>query len=165
MALIASEVIGLARVSVTVPVIRAPGPPPSAAYDYSNGFDAVTVKGAQPGAPVILLPATGVAVLFLSEPVAPGTKGTQGGLKATVDPVAVSTASSPTPALAPVTLRWYYGAYALSLTGLYQGVDPEKAIVIEATDSNGDPFAQSFQFDISVVRDPMTEFAAKQFVG
>lgn len=160
MALISSEVIGLARVSV---VEERTGQ--IATYDFSNGFDAVSVKGAQPGAAVIAVVSTGVFVLFLSEPVAPGVKGTQGGLKATIDPVGVSTASAPTPTVPPVTLRWYYGAYGLG--GLYQGVDPEKAIVIEATDptNEGAPFDGSFTFDISVIRDPMTEFVAKQFVG
>lgn len=160
MALITPEVIGLARVSITYPGRVATG-----SYDYSNGFDAVSVKGAQPGAAVIAAIAPGVFALFLSEPVAPGVMTTQGGLKATVDPVAVSTASSPTPTVAVVTLRWYYGAYGL--TGLYAGVDPEKVIVIEATDpaNGGDPFTLPFNFDISVVRDPMTEFVTKQFVG
>lgn len=160
MALIGSEVIGLARVSIEYPIPRSPA---VGTYDFSNGFDAVSVKGAQPGASVIAVISPGVFALFLSEPVAPGVMATQGGLKATVDAVAVSTASSPTPTVPPVTLRWYYGAYGLG--GLYQGVDPEKTIVVVASNSVGDPFELAFKFDISVVRDPMTEFVAKQFVG
>ena len=162
MALIAAEVIGLARVSIAYPGPRSPA---VGTYDFSNGFDAVSVKGAQPGAAVVANVGPGIFALFLSEPVAPGVMATQGGLKATIDAVAVSTASAPAPTVPPVTLRWYYGAY--NLGGLYQNVDPEKVIVIEATDplNEGNPFEEPFTFDISVVRDPMTEFVAKQFVG
>lgn len=162
MALIQPEVVGLARVNVVQSRSVS-----AASYEFVNGFDSQNVKGASPGAPVIYSPSDGIFVLFLSEPVAPGSMATQGGIKARVDLVAVSSPTTPvpTPVSPPFKARWFYGVYALVGNPLYSNVDPEKAIAVEILSAEGDLFQNDAVFDIVVFRDPMTEFVAKKFVG
>lgn len=159
------QLIGLARVNIVAP----DGVVLSATYDFADGFDSDKLDGA-PSAPTIYVPAAGTYVLFLDNPEAPGEAGTQGGIKARVDPVAVATASNTATiaALAAVTaqveLRWYYGNYVLPVA--YAGVNPQKAIVVRSFVSGlTNPYTGSLKFDISVFRDPMTKFSPKQFVG
>ena len=164
MALIGPEIVGLARVSVTQGLTALEN---VGTYQFVNGFDAVSVKGSRAGAPTVFVDNPGVVLLFLSEPVAPGSLLTQGGFKVRADVVAVSTPSSPTPVFPNVSLRWFYGNYDLSgFSSLYANVDPEKVIVIEAfAPGTTDLFAGDFVFDIVAIRDPMTEFVTKKFVG
>lgn len=163
MALIGSEVIGLARFRSTYSRVTGV----TASYEFSNGFDAVSVKGASPGAPVIYAPNPGTFVLFLSDPVAAGSMEVQGGVKAVVDAVGVSTPASPTPSLAnlPAKVRWFYGTFNIAGSPQYSGVDPERTIVIELRDANDNPFEDNALIDIVVLRDPMTEYTAKRSVG
>lgn len=158
MALINPEILALARVKVS--------PPSVLAYEFSNGFETTSIKGAKPGTPVLISPAPGIVIMFLSEPVAPGSLGAQGGVKARADVVAVSTPSAATPIIPDVDLRWFYGTYAFASNPALVGVDPEKMIVVEAFDTiDKQPWPGTFTFDIVVFRDPMTEYTVKKSVG
>lgn len=156
MALINPEIVGLARV-VTAGT--------SASYQFVNGFEAGTPTGALPGAAAISADgATGTYILFLDEPVDPGTPVTvspavaanQGGIKASIDLVKVSTPTTTSPTLQPtVELRWYYGAYGLAAP--YAGVNPEKAIVVKAyAAGTTDAYTNPVTFDVVVFKNPTT---------
>lgn len=162
MALINPEIVGLARVNVTVPVAPAVA---TASYEFVNGFEAGTPTGALPGAAAISVDATtGTYILFLDEPVDPGTPvvvspptaANQGGIKASIDLVQVSTPTTTAPTLQPtVELRWYYGAYGLAAP--YVGVNPEKAIVVKAFNAGDDTaFTGAIKFDVVVFKNPTT---------
>lgn len=159
MALINPEIVGLARVVSTTTTSGL-----TASYQFVNGFEAGTPTGALSGAAAIDASTAGTYVLFLDEPVDPGTPvstspnapANQGGIKASIDLVQVSTPTDSTPSLQPgVELRWYYGAYGLAAP--YAGVNPEKAIVVKAyvagsTAAYTDPVV----FDVVVFKNPTT---------
>lgn len=162
MPIINPEVLALARISspnedgVFKPI-----------YQFSNGFDAVKVDGA-PNQPVIYVPnpSIGTFVVFLSNPEDAGNPTTQGGIKARVDVVRVSSAENPAPSLLAVRNQkalWYYGDF--NLPSAYAGVDPKKAIVIETfrrTAGNWVPNTLPIVVDIAVFRDPVTKFVGKK---
>ena len=164
MALINPELIALARIKVTATTGDTPGTGTvtEAVYDYSNGFDAVSVKGALEGANPIIIDGHEI-VLFLADPQQPGTAlnppttlPSQGGVKATFSIVKVSTATDPSPTSVPNGLtikQWQYGDYALSAP--YAKVDPQKALRVifyfPATLSE-----VVFYMDVSVFKNPMT---------
>ena len=156
MALINPEIVGLARVVTAAS---------TASYQFVNGFEAGTPTGAQPGAAAISVnAATGTYILFLDEPVDPGTPVTtspaaaanQGGIKASIDLVQVSTPTTTAPTLqSDVELRWYYGQY--SLPAPYAGVNPEKAIVVKAYIAGGSTaYTDPVTFDVVVFKNPTT---------
>ena len=155
MALINPEIVGLARVVTAAS---------TASYEFVNGFEAGTPTGAQPGAAAIDTSTPGVYILFLDEPVDPGTPVTtspaaaanQGGIKASIDLVQVSTPTTTAPTLqSDVELRWYYGQY--SLPAPYAGVNPEKAIVVKAYNAGATtPFTEPVTFDVVVFKNPTT---------
>lgn len=161
MALINPEILGLARVTASSTALGS--------YDFSNGFETGTPTGATPGAAPIYSPSAGTYVLFLDEPVDPGSPVTtspaapanQGGIKAVVDVVAVATAANTSTigatllAAAGIEARWYYGDYALPAP--YAGVNPEKALHIELFVAGSTAaYTSAAQFDIVVFRNPTT---------
>lgn len=157
MALINPELIALARIKVD----QAALPFPLCTYEFSNGFDAVEVKGAAPGAAPILSDANG-AVIFLSEPnqvgnpaSLPSTLPSQGGIKAVFNIVGISTPSDALPITTLVNsgdIRYQYGDYSLGATP-YANVDPMKALRFLPTFNEGSPI---YYVDVSVFRNPMT---------
>ena len=165
MALINPEIVGLARVSVAADSLSGLA---TGSYEFVNGFEAGTPTGAQPGSPAILQKGgagSGTFVLYLDEPVDPGKPVTttpvaspanQGGIKAVLDLVQVSTPTNSVPTLQPeYELRWYYGDYDPSLQ--YTNVNPEKAIVVAVYDSTGEiASTASVTFDVVVFKNPTT---------
>lgn len=164
MALINPELIALARIKFVVKsdgqIDLSPANYPS--YDFSNGFDAVEVAGALPGAlPIIATLDT--LEIFLSVPQEPGnprslpsTLPSQAGVKATFDIVRVSTATDPSPVGLggnSVVFDWQYGDYALS--GLYANVNPQKALKAFLLLTEGDQPITAY-VDVSVFKNPMT---------
>ena len=166
MSLINSELIAIGRINLDYQgsTILA------ASYDFSDGFDAVEVDGAQPGAAPIFVDgranALGGVVLFLTDPTQPGTSGAtpnQGGLKATFSIVSVSTPSDPLPVQSAANsyINWQYGDYTLAgttspalATTPYAKVDPQKALRVKPQ-----VFAEgrfSIKVDVSVFRNPVT---------
>ena len=156
MALIAPELIALARIKIDIS-----GRTPVANYEYSNGFDAVEVKGAVPGAAPILIDNDGV-VIFLSDPNQPGnpaspplSPASQGGIKAIFSVVGVSTPTNDLPIAAlPYSglVRFQYGDYSLGATP-YANVDPMKALRFQGAVVEGPTV---FYVDVSVFKNPMT---------
>lgn len=165
MALINPEIIGLARVTVTASTTAATG-----SYDFSNNFETGAPTGALAGAQPIYVPTPGEYVLFLDDAVDPGKPVTtgpaspanQGGIKASIDVVAVATAANTlsiggtVAANALVEARWYYGDYALPAP-TYTGVNPEKALHVNLYVAGSTaPYTGSAQFDVVVFRNPLT---------
>lgn len=164
MALINPEIVGLARVSIETDGGTGLA---TGSYEFVNGFEAGTPTGALPGSPAILQKGgagSGTYVLYLDEAVDPGKPVTtgpsspanQGGIKAALDLVQVSTPTNSVPTLQPeYELRWYYGDYDPSAS--YSGVNPEKAIVVAVYDSAGDlASTASVTFDVVVFKNPTT---------
>lgn len=173
MPLIPPEVAAFARVKV-VPNIGAGTL--SAAYEFSNGFDAAAVAGASFGAPVIGTVAPNEVVLFLTQPLAPGNVtsvspavyANEGGLKARVDIVEVAKPLV-TPSVDPlIEARWYYGNYDLAnvvpLTN-YSNVDPQKAISVNLFTNRAAVLQADVTFDIVVFRNVMTAYKPPVIYG
>ena len=180
MALINPQIVGMARVTVT-PVIDvdsglAVGVTPK--FDFVNGFETATPTGAVPGASFYVSGQTpgsalgaGELTLFLDTPVDPGSNTynplanppvlpNQGGVKAVIDLVGVSTVAEPTPVLQPdVEARWYYSDYNLLTTPNYQNVDPEKALTIKLYEAGTTTaYTGTATFDIIVFTNPLTTY-------
>jgi hypothetical protein len=158
MAFVNPEILALGRVSF----VFTDGTITDATYEFSNGFDAVEVPGALPGASPIFVDTRYLnpnpIVLFLSEPAQPGNAApgtSQAGIKATFDIVTVSTPTDPLPIYNfPFNIvNWQYGDYSLAGTA-YEGVNPQKGLRF-----NIYPFfegAVSLKVDVSVLKNPMT---------
>lgn len=171
MPLIPPEVAAMARVKLT-PDLGAGTL--SAAYEFSNGFDAAAVAGATFGAPVIGTTAPNEIVVFLTQPLAPGNMTTlspavyasEGGLKARVDVVQVAQPlSTPTPNPA-LEARWYYGNYNLAaVSPAYAAVDPQKAITIQVFTGGAPALAEECSVDIIVFRNVMATYKPPVIYG
>ena len=163
------EVIALARVQTRFQIRQTLG-----SYVFSNGFDSAEVAGTPYGTPVIASIGVNGLVLFLSEPVSPGQivtganaeQTSEGGIKARIDVVEVSTHGNPTPSPAPVKALWYYGSTTLaSLLPPYASVDPKKAIVVRFFLQDGSDYSGPCTFDIAVFRNPMTRYKPRVVYG
>lgn len=161
MALINPEIVALARVSASTAAVGT--------YEFVNGLEAGTPTGALAGAAPIYSPTAGTYVLFLDEPVDPGSPVTtspaapanQGGIKAVIDVVAVATAANTSAiageiaAAAQIEARWYYGDYLLPAP--YAGVNPEKALHVNLYVAGATtPYTGAAKFDVVVFRNPTT---------
>lgn len=138
------EVAAICRVRVTEPDRGVIVP----VYDFSNGFDTVTPKGAVDGSPAIFNPVVGKYFLFLTDAIDSGSSGKQGGV--VVQAVSTS-AGNPGPVALFLTAQV---APDLSATP-YAGVDPERVIGIDTYNDVGvllDPEA----FSVIVYRNPVT---------
>ena len=159
MALINPEIVGLARIKITIDY-SGPTPTISSTYVFSNGFDAVSVEGAKDGASPIFVDLRGSNpgfVIFLTDAVQPGSTMNESGIKATFNVVQISTPLDPFPmvGLSPYTgaPRCQYGDYSLAGT-LYANVDPQKALRF---DFDG-PFVDITEIfvDVAVFHNPVT---------
>lgn len=178
MPIIPPEVIAMARVKVT-PYRVGPTNRLSASYEFSNGFDVAEVTGAVGGSPPIGFLPDNSLVLFLSEAVAPGSVATvspaayasEGGLKARVDVVRVSSQAAPSPFQPQdpfIEARWYYGNYDLAsvmpLTN-YTSVDPKKAIVVSLFFQQVALLELECVIDVVVFRNVMTAYKPPVIYG
>lgn len=174
MAVINPQLIALARVQLQLEFVGE-DEVLNASYVFSNGFDAVRVTGAKEWAPPIFVDnrvARGrTLVLFLSEPVQPGTASSpsEGGVKAIFEVVSVSTPINPLPVSTSInlagSLAWQYGDYSLAGNGAplvlpstpYAKVDPMKALRFAAPKLGRLP-GESVFVDVSVFQNPMTNY-------
>lgn len=166
MALITPELVAMARVQVTFDP-EALGGVVAASYEFSNGFESVSVHGNPPIFIENRSPIEGQLAMFLSEPVYPGEKSAhrEAGIKAEISLVSISTPENPLPPLRPGgTPACQYGDYSLAGTGApynlpstpYAKVDPLKVIRVAA--NLGAETRKVFYLDVSVFRNPMTIF-------
>jgi len=166
MPLIPPEVAAMARVRVVV----SRGGQVSASYEFANGFDSAAVQGAAYGAPVIGVTPLNEIVLFLTQPLGPGSASTpsEGGLKARVDVVKVATPLV-APSLDPfLEVRWYYGNYALAGVApapAYKDVDPQKAITIQLSATSLEVLQTEALLDIVVFRNVMATYKPPVIYG